>query len=299
MPPGPDSAFNEEAIVFGTTARLVGVVTAPSATAMGTTTNGVGVVLLNAGVVHRVGPNRLYVRLARRLSRLGFTVLRFDHSGVGDSPTRDDHVPFADSSVAEARDAMDWLAAKRGCDSFVLVGLCSGTLTAFRAAQADARVVKLVLLTALLVDPSTVPQEIVSELANRRVARSYVVEKIGSLRAWRKMLTGGLDLRRVSHVLRRFTAGTFRGGPKVPGSAEVVAQLQQLLDRGVGVRFIYADPATVLENFRLTIAPELSRLQQHGRIDVNLVRQADHTFTRLRHQARVVELVSEWLTPCT
>src|SRR5689334_20064244 len=83
VPSAPDAASAEDAaenaIVFGGDVRLVGIVTTPAETRADRT----GVILLNAGVVHRVGPNRLYVTLARRLAQAGLTVLRFDHSGIG------------------------------------------------------------------------------------------------------------------------------------------------------------------------------------------------------------------------
>lgn len=287
----------EEAIVFGTDVRLIGVVTAP---ASGTTAGAaVGVILLNAGVVHRVGPNRLYVNLARRLSQQGLTVLRFDHAGVGDSDPREDHLDFNQSSVAEAKAAMDWLAAERQCRSFVLLGLCSGTLTAFRTALDDTRVTSLVLLTALLVDPSSVPEAFVAEASERRIARSYLVEKVGSSRAWRKVLAGDVDYQRILRAVGRFTAGPFMRprtpAPVAPGTEELIAEVQQLLDRGVALRFVYADPTTVLEWFRMTISPALPRLRRHGRIDVEILKQADHTFTEMRHQAQILDLVSGWL----
>jgi pimeloyl-ACP methyl ester carboxylesterase len=249
--------------------------------------------------VHRVGPNRLYVNLARRLARSGFTVLRFDHSGVGDSQPREDHLPFGESSVAEAVDAMNFLAADRQCDKFALVGLCSGTLTAFRTAYVDARVTSLVLLTALLLDPSTVPEEIIAEALDRRVARSYLVEKIGSMHAWRKVLSGGADIAAIWRVLQRRIAKRISPPSIAPGTEELIAQMRDLLQRGVAVRFVFADPATVLEGFRMTIAPALRDLRERGRIDVRLIKRADHTFTRLRHQAEVIELTSEWLLRCT
>jgi pimeloyl-ACP methyl ester carboxylesterase len=291
----------EEVIVFGASVRLVGVVTAPraKATATDAARHRIGVVLLNAGVVHRVGPNRLYVTLARRLAQSGFTVLRFDHAGVGDSDPRDDQLDFNQSSVAETIAAMDWLAAERRCESFVLIGLCSGTLTAFRTALADVRVTSLVLLTALLVDPSTVSEDAVAAMSERRVARSYLIEKIASPRAWRKAVAGKVDVRRVARVMRRFVAGGTNGDSASAKNPELVAELQRLLERGVSVRFVYADPTTVLEWFRTAIAPDVPRLRRHGRIDVSVVKQADHTFTQLRHQAQVIDLVSDWLARCT
>ena len=297
MPSAPDLVASEEAIVFGTNARLVGIVTAPSPEA--TARKQTGVIFLNAGVVHRVGPCRLYVALARRLSRCGFTALRFDHSGIGDSQPRDDHLNFDQSSVAEAVDAMNWLAGERQCDRFVLVGLCSGTLTAFRVAQIDPRVTSLVLLTALLLDPSTVPKEVVAEAAERRIARSYLVEKAVSTKAWRRILAGQVDYRRAWRVMGRLVLGQARHAPTDPANAELIGQMRRLLQRGVSAQFIYAEPTTVLEWFRMTLEPELPTLRKDGRIEVNLVKYADHTFTQMRHQAQVIGLMTEWLRQCT
>jgi hypothetical protein len=42
----------------------------------------------NAGMLHRVGPYRLHVRLARDLARMGFSSLRVDLADTGDSPLR-------------------------------------------------------------------------------------------------------------------------------------------------------------------------------------------------------------------
>jgi alpha/beta superfamily hydrolase len=118
----------EEAVSFGPAGALQGVVTLPK----GDDKTEWGVVLLNAGVVHRVGPNRLYVQLARSLAPHDFTTLRFDFSNVGDSPGREDNVPFERRAVEEVRHAMDWLSNEHGCRKFALMGVCSGAEVAPR-----------------------------------------------------------------------------------------------------------------------------------------------------------------------
>jgi pimeloyl-ACP methyl ester carboxylesterase len=281
---------SEDAILFGTRARLAGIVTTPAPQA-----NAVGVILLNAGVVHRVGPNRLYVTLARRLSRCGFTVLRFDHSGVGDSLPREDCLSFDESSVLEARDAMDWLAAERGCTAFVFVGLCSGTLTAFRTADIDARVSGLVLLTALLQDPSTVPPDVVAEAADRRVVRSYTAIKAVHSGTWLKVLTGRANYGHAFRTVRRLVFRRQRRVHVDAGTNAVIERMRTILQRGVSVHFIFAEPTTVLEYFRMTLEPSMSLLRKQGDIDVTILRHADHTFTGLRHQTRVLNLIASWL----
>ena len=52
---------------------------------------------------------------------------------------------YSKDSVIDVRAAIDALSA-RGCDRFVLLGLCSGAYAAFQTALADSRVVAQVLL---------------------------------------------------------------------------------------------------------------------------------------------------------
>ena len=74
----------EEPVLLGKSGSLAGIITDPPAHAREASRP--AVILLNAGLVHRVGPGRLYVRLSRRLAAHGFVVVRFDLSGIGDSP---------------------------------------------------------------------------------------------------------------------------------------------------------------------------------------------------------------------
>ena len=45
----------------------------------------IGINLLNPGLKNRVAPNRLNVKIARKLCEAGYFVLRFDPFGIGDS----------------------------------------------------------------------------------------------------------------------------------------------------------------------------------------------------------------------
>jgi len=283
----------EDAVVFGSGSALVGIVTPPLPESI--RHRHTGVIFVNAGLVHRVGPNRLYVGLARELARRGCTCLRFDHAGIGDSPATLDERSFEQRFVDETRQAIDWLAAHRSCTRFVLVGLCSGTLIAFRTACADPRVSGLVLLTALLQDPSTVPADVVAEASDRRVARSYVTAKAGRQSTWRRALTGRANYANALRTGVRLVARTARPRAVHPDVARVVADLGDLLTRGVGILFLYGEPTTVLEYFRMTIEAEVPALARHGRLNVHILKHSDHTFSRARDQNRIAELVGTWI----
>ncbi|MCH7653577.1 MAG: alpha/beta fold hydrolase, partial [Chloroflexi bacterium] len=158
--------MREEAVLFGKGGSLVGVVT-DQETSKGPG-DGVAVILLNSGVLHHVGPGAIYVKIARLMAKLGFTSLRFDYSGIGDSGVRMDDVPFETSSILEAQEAMDYLEATRGVRRFILMGICSGAVASFEAAEADERVVG-----AVLMNPRSFGEMSGSAYGNRARMRYY------------------------------------------------------------------------------------------------------------------------------
>ena len=65
--------MNEIALQFGSQQALSAIVSLPD-----DKPNNTGVILLNAGLVHRMGPFRLNVNLARKLAAENFIVMRLD-----------------------------------------------------------------------------------------------------------------------------------------------------------------------------------------------------------------------------
>ena len=133
--------MKEQAVSFGKDGGLVGVLSEPARAAAAP-----HILVLNAGFVHRVGPGRLAVDIARNLADAGFPVLRFDFSGIGDSEPRVPHPGAIAGGIADARDAMDYLCDVHGARQFVLCGLCSGARHAHHIAMADPRVIGAILL---------------------------------------------------------------------------------------------------------------------------------------------------------
>ena len=110
---------------------LFGIETAPVGDVRGPV-----VVMSNSGTDWHVGPNRLWVNLARQLAVRGLRSVRFDLSGLGDSPTR----PGQPAAVSYAPDALDDLAEVSAAVSpddpsnVVLVGLCSSAYLSLEGA---------------------------------------------------------------------------------------------------------------------------------------------------------------------
>ena len=100
--------------------------------------SGPWMMFVNVATEHHIGPGRLWVDLARRWARHGIRSVRFDVSGVGDSPVH----PGQQANVPYARQWLDDLPALASAVSpedpadTVFIGLCSGGYGAFEAGLA-------------------------------------------------------------------------------------------------------------------------------------------------------------------
>lgn len=130
---------------FGPNRSFVGILAQPD---KASPVADLAVLIVNAGIIHRVGPNRLHVRMARTLARNGYACLRYDLPGIGDS-----EMPRAASmlaaNVAATREAVDTLIKRSVARRFVIMGLCSGADHAFLLMSMDAR-----LDGAIAIDPT-------------------------------------------------------------------------------------------------------------------------------------------------
>ena len=131
---GPtEGGVRESAVIFDARRRLFGVL---SENVEHSEQCGTGIILANAGSVHTVGPGRLHVELARAWAGLGFTVLRMDMGGVGDSDTRADSAdnhPYPHHAVQDLASAARWMVDRVGVRRVVVAGLCSGAHASFHA----------------------------------------------------------------------------------------------------------------------------------------------------------------------
>ena len=135
--------MDEVAIQFGPGGRLLGILTTPGRD--GDSTKPIVFVFLNAGLLHRPGPYRLHVRLARDLAERGFSSLRVDLGGLGDSLAEPD-MELQQSVARDFDEIVQLVESELGPVEIVLFGLCSGADNAIRLASEHHGVTGLVLL---------------------------------------------------------------------------------------------------------------------------------------------------------
>ncbi len=273
--------MKEKVLRFGVDRGLSGILSEPEAT--GRAEGAPGVILLNSGILHHVGPSRLYVRLARRLATDGHVTFRFDFSGIGDSESRRDSLPFVESAPAETRDAMDLLGQKLGIRQWLLIGLCSGADMAFKVAGLDDRVVGMVQL-----DP----------YAYR--TRGYYIRRYGPKLLNPMSYVGSFRGRRRNAELarKRAAGGEMYVAPEYrrifPPRERVEAELQALVARRVRMLNIFSDQQTEHINHGAQYARAFPNLQFGDLLTVAYFPGSAHTFTDLGDQERIEALVGSW-----
>ncbi|TXC66075.1 alpha/beta fold hydrolase [Piscinibacter aquaticus] len=275
----------ERAHSFGGQQRLVGIVTEPAQ--VQSPQQRPMVVILNSGIIHRVGPNRLGVLLAREIAVEGCRVLRFDLSGIGDSEMRPDALPPLEAAFADIREALDWAEGHLGCRSFVLVGLCSGADHAVLYSGGDPRVVG-----AVIMDPTVPPT---AKFRWRRWIR-----RVTNLELWRRVFTG--EASAWQRVLARPGAAearrSRRGGPDL-GSAEVRRYLEDAYRRALAdsreLLAVFTDGMPSQHNYAEQLRDALPAVDFSSRCRIAYLHGADHTFSDESQRDKLLALVRSWV----
>ena len=281
--------MREEAVLFGETKSLVGILTEPAN--LHPQQPRPAVILLNPGIVHRVGPGRIYVNIARTLAKMGFVVFRFDFSGIGDSPVRQDNLPFEKSAVSDAQQAMDALQSERGIDQFILLGGCSGAVISMETAGCDPRVLGAILINFPVNQDE---EEATAGQYSQKAAHYYWNFALYNLKSWRKLFTGKADylqlLRALHFQVRRFLFSRRSG---CAGDNDLKRKLQTVTARGTRLSFLYSDSDIAPRDLREALGNELARLVRLGTIALKAVPRADHTFSSLYDQERLLQLIPQ------
>lgn len=257
---------------------------------------GICAVFLNAGAVRRIGPNRLWVEVARRAAAGGLPTLRIDLEGIGDSDgdagLYRDVTKFYRAALGEQIGAfLDALEARGYGDRFVLAGLCAGGYWAFNAAADDERVV-----SAFLLNPGALEWH--PELFGNCNARKLSRLRQGAW--WRRILRGQVKRRNMVAVARATASHAWRVVRSVPRrvtgrgrdlapSTPVENLLDRLRDKGTRVVMAFSEDEPV----RAELARDgvLARLERWPNLELDDLPARDHTLRPIVAQRGVHDLL--------
>ncbi|MBK1644846.1 hypothetical protein CKO25_09330 [Thiocapsa imhoffii] len=252
------------------------------------------VVVLNAGVVRKSGPNNLNAFLARQFAHQGFGTFRFDFAGVGDSPNRQDTLPLKQGVLQDVTETLDALESLVGARQFVIVGLCSGADNGLRAARVEARRV----VGLAMIDPT------VFRTLKWRLVK--IANRLGSSDFWTRLVTLRHRMIRVAFdpVL------TLLGGARDPVQVveepelyniglqnrdEIEDCLREVRDDGVALCFAFTGGWAELYNYRNQLYDVYPGLGLKGSVELLYFPAATHTFALAEDRHALATNLLRWL----
>jgi len=246
-----------------------------------------GLVLLNVGIIHRIGPHRFNVKLARALTSEGLVTLRMDLSGQGDSSAPDDALPYDQQAVADLQEAMDHLQRICKIEKFAIVGICSGAYNALAAALADNRVTALWMLDGYAYPTAR-------SVWNRYTWRLREAS-LRALESWTRKLARR-TVRAIRNVTNRSTSQELWDFGRCAPPREVFGRdVQTLVDRGVAVCFVYSGSMRWIFNYPEQLREAFSEFNFVDRAKCEYLPQADHTASTLATQQQLIRSIAAWL----
>lgn len=264
--------MREEAHRFGRERHLVGIAGLP-----GFAHGDTGVIVLNAGLVHRIGPFRLHVELTRQLNAAGYPTLRFDMSTLGDSGATGGGMTRTQQVCADLDDAMALMKRSAGCERFVLVGLCSGAQNAHVVAATDPRVSGAVFLDGY---------------AYRTLGYKlrHYLPRLADPGRWTRWLRG-----------RAGGGGATRSAPEpifavAPAPRdEVIADFTGMVGRGMKLYLVYSGGISNYFNHARQFHECFGKVMSHPAVTTRYLAETDHTYILTGDRARLLDGIGGWL----
>lgn len=271
--------MNELVVTMGTDQRLVGTLCMPTDIAP----KSIAFVMLNAGVVSRIGPHRFNVKLARHLATLGFSSVRFDLSGQGDSahPSALVAASQEEQVMLDLRDALDHITQTTGIERFVIAGICSGAVAAYFYAQRDDRVIGTWMLDGYTF----------------HTWQSHCIRYAGKVR---RLLTRDWDstLAKIKVLLApasQQAADTVDyGSTRQPSKAAYIAAMQNMANRGMRSFMMFSSDIHWYYNYQHQFHDAFKGQGFASHVTTEYLPTIDHTLTQVKDQIYVIERIGTW-----
>ncbi|KAF1710014.1 hypothetical protein CSC70_10090 [Pseudoxanthomonas kalamensis DSM 18571] len=214
----------------------------------------------------------MHVNLARRLAENGFDVFRFDMPNIGDAQAGGAKV----SGESTVRAAFDAIHDATGAQRFVVGGICSAADKGWRVAIADNRVEGVLLLDGMAVQ-----------------GRWF---RMGQMR----LMLSRSPLRWPGMVLRFFRAKDenapgledFRDWPEHP---EFLAQLEELLSRGVRILALYTGGISYYLLHAKQLDDTFGRFRWNDGLEADFWPHVDHMFFSATHREQLMTRICRWV----
>jgi pimeloyl-ACP methyl ester carboxylesterase len=262
------------------------------------------VILLNVGAEYHIGSNRMYVLLARRWARHGYTVLRLDLAGLGDSatrPQRPNNEVFPAAALEDIHVAVEFMRTNYGASEITLGGLCSGAYHSLRAAVAGFPVNRILVVNPMNFHGAEgMTAENLQESVDVTRNFAFYRKRLLSGAIWKRILTGHFNIWRIARIVVRRPLLTVESGlrdlargMRIHLPHDLGWELEDLVSRGIRIVFVFSRGEPGIDVLRIQAGSSLSRLAKDCVLHV--IDSADHIFSQRATRVELERILSEEL----
>lgn len=241
-------------------------------------------IILNSGVMHRVGTCRTSVSLARKAAENGTLALRFDLSGIGDSSARATGDTDDDRVKAEVFAAMDFVQKNYGIKQFLLYGLCSGAHNSYKAALVDDRIVGLAGIDGFAYKTK---KFYFNKIAARIFRLSFWINTV------KRILASGKSAGNQAESEADYEIGEM--WPSYPPREETEKGYAKLIDRGVKLLIIYTGGQADEYNYQDQFYDMYPSVEFGNSLELKLIPEASHIMAEPLCQQQIFSTIQNWI----
>jgi len=243
------------------------------------------ILLLNSGLLNRIGPFRHYVRLAREFSKQGFNTCRFDLSGIGDSERRSDNRTHDEHAVDDVYQVMNFLEQQHNHKTFLVMGICTGADNAHKAMVRHKNIVG-----AVSIDGYSYP--------TLKYYLNYYGEKLFHSSSWMTLVRTFSEkltcLFRQDKQDSKFESFDFEW--ILPKKSKTEADYKLFIKRKVFLLSIFT--ASWPYNYNEQLADSLPNIEFGENIQSVYLENAEHTFPLQQDRNELTSVIVSWLNHC-
>jgi hypothetical protein len=277
--------MHEQIVQFGSGLELTGVLAKPDSSFKKSVKP--AIILLNPGFLHRVGFNRFNTDLARTLAGLGYSSLRFDVHGLGDSAQYDGRLPYDNQVLIDIKEAIDFLLVRSSTETCILIGLCSGADYAHMTAVRDHRICGVAFVDGYafktfgfylhdygpgLLNPFKIASSCFGKL-------NFLSKKHASTTLQKPKTESQVDI-----YERVF-----------PPQKKVTSEIQELINRKTELYYIYTGGVPKLFNHKGQFYSMFRSINFNHKVTYTYIKEADHTFTLISLREKLSIMLQRWI----
>ena len=262
------------------------------------------VVLVNEGGTHHIGQARMWVDLARRLGTDGYSVLRFDLSGNGDSGTRPGqiaHVARAAEAIDDVADVVRAISPEDPRD-VVLVGFCSGAYQCVEQALAGHPRGICIINPSFAFGQQDPPGSPLRPA--RQTTRPWLVHTVPPVLRWVARHRGSVEAARMARTVEvgSWTTAVAARRPEIPESVwrlivrlgidnPGVTSLERIADGGTDTLLIAG--AGDYQHISLGAERRMEALEQHPNFELVQLVELDHASWAMAQRHRMLAVIRD------